>query len=133
MVEIPRRELYIGGQWVAPVNGQRLDIINPATEAVVGSIPAASAEDVNKAVEVATAAAKSGTWTKSTGAYRAGFLRKIAQKVRDRKEERQSGTWMTLPPALITMLTWPKSWIPGRMLSLMLEQPTSRSRFAARH
>jgi hypothetical protein len=37
---IPARELFINGRWVAPVMGKYLDVVCPATEAVIGRIPA---------------------------------------------------------------------------------------------
>lgn len=37
---IPARELFINGRWVAPVRGKYLDVVCPATEAVIGRIPA---------------------------------------------------------------------------------------------
>lgn len=58
-----------------------MDVINPATEKAFATIPAATAEDVDAAVAAATAAFKSGHWSRTTGAYRAKFLRAIAQKV----------------------------------------------------
>lgn len=78
--EVPERQLFIGGQWVAPSRGQYLDVIGPATESVVGKVPAATIEDVEKAVETANAAFKSGHWSKTSGVYRAKFLRAIAEK-----------------------------------------------------
>ncbi|GFH17573.1 aldedh domain-containing protein, partial [Haematococcus lacustris] len=83
--QVPARELFIHGAWVPPVHGKYLDIVNPATETVIGKIPAATQEDVDAAVAAATAAARSGEWTKTTGAYRAGFLRAIAAKMREHK------------------------------------------------
>lgn len=62
-----------------------MDVINPASEKAFATIPAATAEDVDAAVAAATAAFKSGHWSRTTGAYRAKFLRAIAQKVRDAK------------------------------------------------
>jgi hypothetical protein len=128
MVQIPTRQLFIGGQWVAPAQGGSLPIINPATEQEVGRIAAATPADVDRAVAAAVATAKNGTrkpcfagvqrlldwvsaaapeprgcisssvkvslhasfllvaltgcWTRTTGKYRAGFLRAIAAKVR---------------------------------------------------
>ena len=38
-----RESLYIGGRWVAPAEGAVLDVINPATEQVIGHAPLASA------------------------------------------------------------------------------------------
>ena len=37
-----RDRLYIGGAWVAPVDGGRIDVVNPATEEVIGHAPRAS-------------------------------------------------------------------------------------------
>lgn len=78
---LPSRDLYICGRWVKPARGGTLPVINPANEEVIGSIPAATLEDAQTAIEGAVAAVKSGIWTKTTGAYRATFLRAIAQKV----------------------------------------------------
>ncbi|GFH19336.1 aldedh domain-containing protein [Haematococcus lacustris] len=83
--QVPARELFINGAWVPPVHGKYLDIVNPATETAIGKIPAATQEDVDAAVAAAIAAARSGEWTKTTGAYRAGFLKAIAAKMREHK------------------------------------------------
>lgn len=87
MAAIPARELFINGRWIAPSSGRYLDVINPATEEVIGRIPAANADDVNAAVAAATAAHKRGSWGKLSGKQRAETLRVIAQKVRDRKSD----------------------------------------------
>ncbi len=45
---------YINGKWTAPVNGgEKISVINPATEQVVGTIRQASEADVDLAVEAA--------------------------------------------------------------------------------
>jgi betaine-aldehyde dehydrogenase len=54
----------------------------PATEEVIGTIPAATAEDVEAAVAAADAAVRAKHWTTSSGAYRAKYLRAIAEKAR---------------------------------------------------
>ncbi|KAF6259119.1 aldehyde dehydrogenase domain-containing protein [Scenedesmus sp. NREL 46B-D3] len=82
---IPARELFINGCWVAPVKGKYLDVVCPATEAVVGRIPAGTREDIGAAVAAAVAAHKKGAWAKATGTQRAVVLRAIAHKVRDNK------------------------------------------------
>jgi hypothetical protein len=35
-VEIPARELFIGGEWAAPIKGKYLPVINPSTEEICG-------------------------------------------------------------------------------------------------
>ncbi|MEW5312888.1 MAG: hypothetical protein WDW38_004486 [Sanguina aurantia] len=84
-IPVPVRQLFIAGEWVESDTGRRLDVICPSTEAVVGSIPSASAKDVDRAIAAATAAVKSGLWTRTTGTYRAGFLKALAAKVRENK------------------------------------------------
>lgn len=49
-------ELFINGAWVAPLAGGTLPVIDPATEAVVHHIPAATAPDADAAVKAARAA-----------------------------------------------------------------------------
>ena len=61
---------------------KRLDVINPATEEVIGSIPAGTKEDVDKAIAAAKVAHKSGVWRNKTGAERAEVLRAVAKGVR---------------------------------------------------
>ncbi|CAM6108451.1 unnamed protein product [Calypogeia fissa] len=87
---IPSRQLFIGGEWVAPVKGQRIPIINPATEEPVGDIPSATPEDVDAAVKAAREAMsrdKGKAWSRASGKLRAKYLRGIAAKVLERKKE----------------------------------------------
>ena len=78
-MSVPYRHNYINGEWRPALKGGRIAVVNPANEAVIGSIPASTAEDVSTAVEAAIAAYKS--WGKTSGAHRASFLRKISEKV----------------------------------------------------
>jgi betaine-aldehyde dehydrogenase len=80
-------ELFIDGAWVAPVAGGTLPVIDPATEAVVHRIPAATAPDAEAAVKAARAAFDHGPWPRLSGAERAKVLRAIAQGIRDRLPE----------------------------------------------
>ena len=63
-MSVPLRHLYVCGEWVKPIKGGTLDVINPATEEIIGQIPAATREDVLDTITKAVAAAKSGHWTK---------------------------------------------------------------------
>jgi acyl-CoA reductase-like NAD-dependent aldehyde dehydrogenase len=51
-----QHQFYIDGQWVEPAGSARLDVINPATEAPVGTIALGTAADVERAVAAARAA-----------------------------------------------------------------------------
>jgi succinate-semialdehyde dehydrogenase/glutarate-semialdehyde dehydrogenase len=48
-------KLYIGGDWRPASDGARLDVIDPATEAVIASVASASVEDAKDAVDAAEA------------------------------------------------------------------------------
>ena len=80
-------KLYIGGQWVSSSSRETIDVINPANEQVVGSIAAATADDVNAAVKAARQAFDNGPWPKMKGCERAIVLRKIAAIINERLDE----------------------------------------------
>ena len=44
---------FIGGEWVAPATGGRIEIVSPVTEEVIASVPAGSREDIDHAVAAA--------------------------------------------------------------------------------
>ncbi|MGH8979218.1 MAG: aldehyde dehydrogenase family protein, partial [Acidimicrobiia bacterium] len=48
-----RNELFIGGDWIAPVDGTYLPTINPATEETLSEIADAGPADVDAAVRAA--------------------------------------------------------------------------------
>jgi acyl-CoA reductase-like NAD-dependent aldehyde dehydrogenase len=48
-----RTEIYIDGQWVSPTGTDAIEVINPATERVIGVVPSASDADVDAAVTAA--------------------------------------------------------------------------------
>jgi aldehyde dehydrogenase (NAD+) len=50
---IDRTELFIGGEWVSPAGTGRIDVLDPTTEGVIGSVPEGTAEDVDRAVAAA--------------------------------------------------------------------------------
>ena len=53
MAEPVQYRMLINGDWVDASDGARFDSINPATEQPWCSIPEATAEDINRAVETA--------------------------------------------------------------------------------
>ncbi len=73
--------MLIGGKWVDALNGERLQIVNPADEAIIGSIPSAHAEDVNNAVECAKNALEHETWARMRPSTRQNLLLKLADLI----------------------------------------------------
>ncbi len=82
---IVRDEFYVGGDWVAPSSGGTLDVVNPTTEEVMGTIPEGTPKDVDRAVEAARTAFDS--WGQTSPSERAGFLDAIAMGLDERAEE----------------------------------------------
>ncbi|MCR9069667.1 MAG: aldehyde dehydrogenase family protein [Rhodobacteraceae bacterium] len=48
-------KFYIGGQWVDPLSTETLPVLNPATEARIGTVAMGNAQDVDRAVAAAIA------------------------------------------------------------------------------
>lgn len=69
-------KFYINGQWVTPVGKKSDEVTNPATGEVSAKVPYGNVEDVNAAVSAAKNAFTS--WSQTSAAERAEFLRKIA-------------------------------------------------------
>lgn len=77
--------IYVNGQWTASSGRGSIDVVNPATEAVLDVVPAGTAEDVDRAVSAAREAFTG--WSRTTPDERVKFLRAIAQKLGDRADE----------------------------------------------
>ncbi len=56
MTSLDRPRLYIGGEWVTPASAETIPVENPATEEVLGHVPAGTAADVDRAVAAARTA-----------------------------------------------------------------------------
>jgi betaine-aldehyde dehydrogenase len=69
-------KMIIDGKEVESVSRQRTDVINPATEKTIGSVPKGTAEDVDKAVKAARQAFRK--WSRLTPGERSGLLLKLA-------------------------------------------------------
>ncbi|MEY9836544.1 aldehyde dehydrogenase family protein [Streptacidiphilus sp. EB103A] len=75
-------KLYIGGQWIDPVEPRTLDIVNPATEEVCGRVAVGSAADVDRAVAAARAAFPG--WSTTSVKERLDVLQNILEVYQNR-------------------------------------------------
>jgi betaine-aldehyde dehydrogenase len=75
----------IGGKFVAPADGKREDVINPANDQVIAKAPLSSKRDVDAAVKAAKQAFE--TWSVTTPADRSTALLKLADSIEERAEE----------------------------------------------
>jgi len=77
--------MYIGCQFVQWQGEAWIDVVNPATEALISRIPDGTAEDARRAIDAA-ARAQAG-WEALPAIERAGWLRKIAAGIREKAAE----------------------------------------------
>ena len=83
---------FIDGKWQASSNNETYDVINPATEEVIGKASKASREDVQKALKSAEKGLK--IWRDTAPWQRSYIIRRIADKIRDKQDV--LAKWMAL-------------------------------------
>jgi aldehyde dehydrogenase (NAD+) len=72
---VTRADLHIGGTWRAPDTADTIAVENPATEQIIGSVPAGTAVDVDAAVTAARAAF--GAWAAADPVERGAALDRL--------------------------------------------------------
>ena len=82
---IERDKLFIDGAWVPSTGTGTIDVINSATEEVMGRIPEGTAEDVDKAAKAARAAFE--TWSQTSREERQKYLQKITEGLQARMQD----------------------------------------------
>jgi 1-pyrroline dehydrogenase len=70
---------FVGGKWVATVDGKTDAVLSPATGEVIANVASSGAKDVDKAVKAAAKAFE--TWGKASPAERAACLNKFADAI----------------------------------------------------
>jgi acyl-CoA reductase-like NAD-dependent aldehyde dehydrogenase len=88
-VRVGDLRMYIEGDWCDPANGRRIPIHNPGTGEVIGTIPDAGADDVDRAVRAADAAFADGAgeWASRTVAERRVILDRVLVTLEARVQE----------------------------------------------
>lgn len=71
--------LYVDGTWLPPTTRERITVTSPVTEEPIGSAPAASPTDIDRAVQAARRAFDHGPWPRMTVAERAAHIEHLAQ------------------------------------------------------
>lgn len=80
-----KRPMLIGGELVESVSGGWIESINPATEEVIGYVPAGTADDIDRAAKAAKAAYPA--WNALGVERRANLLRELARRLNERSDE----------------------------------------------
>jgi aldehyde dehydrogenase (NAD+) len=78
-------KFYINGEWVAPSGTGTIEVTNPTTEQVCGSVPSGDGADVDAAVAAAKAAFPA--WAATPAAERSAFIGQLTAKLDENKEE----------------------------------------------
>jgi aldehyde dehydrogenase (NAD+) len=80
-------QLYIAGRWVAPAGSATIEVISPSTEELIGRVPEATADDVDRAVAGAREAFDHGPWPHLAAAERGAILSDVANLIRAEMQE----------------------------------------------
>lgn len=78
-------KMYINGKFVDNESGKWIDVVNPSTEEIIARQPEATKQEVEEALDAARKAQKD--WAKTPAIQRAAYLLKIAEGVKERRQE----------------------------------------------
>jgi len=87
MSDLQNYSMLIDGDWVAASDGGSFESVNPTTGAPWATIPAATAEDVDRAVRAAWYQFSEGPWSKMLPSQRGKLLRKLGDLLADKSED----------------------------------------------
>jgi succinate-semialdehyde dehydrogenase/glutarate-semialdehyde dehydrogenase len=79
-----RQANFIGGEWVQADSGATVDVNNPATGLVIGTVPKSGKAETRRAIEAADAAFQS--WKKTSVLERHKLLRKLHDAIMDNQQ-----------------------------------------------
>jgi aldehyde dehydrogenase (NAD+) len=78
-------KIFIGGEWVEPSGADPIEVVNPTTEEVIGTVPGCTPVDADRAVAAAREAFAS--WSQTPREERARYIAAIAEGLQGRAEE----------------------------------------------
>jgi phenylacetaldehyde dehydrogenase len=73
------RAMLIGGEFVDAADGAVIDVLNPATGAILTTLPRGRKSDVDRAVQAAVRALEQGVWAQRAPAERQAALLRVAE------------------------------------------------------
>ncbi|MCW2500533.1 MAG: putative aldehyde dehydrogenase [Frankiales bacterium] len=82
---LDRTRLYVGGAWIDSAGERTIDVLNPATEQVIGRVAEGTATDVDRAVAAAKEAFPG--WSALSPVERAAYLQSAAALLTARTDE----------------------------------------------
>jgi len=84
-VTVEKHRNFVGGEWVEAAGGETMPVLNPATGETIAEVPAATAEDVDRAVQAAKRALPE--WLETTPGERGEMLLKLADAIEQHADE----------------------------------------------
>jgi 1-pyrroline dehydrogenase len=84
-VTVARYQNFVGGEWLDAVEGETVEIINPATGETIAEVPNGTQADVDRAVAAAGKAWPE--WREATPGERAEVLHKVADLIDEHADE----------------------------------------------
>ncbi len=85
MSNYPNTQLLINNEWQDAEGGKAIDVLNPATGKVIGTVAHASKKDLDRALEAAQKGFE--VWRKTPAIEREAIMRKAAALFRERADE----------------------------------------------
>ncbi len=79
--------LFIGNEFVAPSSADRIQVINPADESILGSCPAGNEVDMDRAVAAAREAFDNGPWPRMSPSERADAIARLSAALQGKAME----------------------------------------------
>ena len=79
-------KLFIGGQFVDPIDGQKMPTYYPATGEVLHELPKGNANDIGSAIHAAEAAWLDGAWANMPALVRGKLIMRMAQGIEEHIE-----------------------------------------------
>ena len=80
-----RQQAFLAGRWVDADSGKRIEVLNPATVEVIGTVPDMDATEARRAIEAAEQALPD--WRRRTAAERAAILRRWNDLILQHQED----------------------------------------------
>ena len=84
-VTVSRHKNLVGGEWVESLDGETMEVLNPATGETIAEVPRSSAKDVDRAVEAAKKALPE--WLETTPGERSELLLELANAIDENANE----------------------------------------------
>jgi acyl-CoA reductase-like NAD-dependent aldehyde dehydrogenase len=81
---VRHERMFVGGRWVDGASSETIEVINPASERIIATVPKGTREDARMALDSAQRAQPE--WAELPPLQRASFMMKVAQLIRENRE-----------------------------------------------